>query len=653
MRGFGGIRRWYRMVLYGLLAFFLTSFGWAICLKMSEGFGGWMFPYEEATNGVYDTSKAKMPDKAGTFSGLYLTGQWEFFYNRWIETDQDREPADGYLRIGKSWADGLSNGKSFPKEGYASYRLTLINLTPNYAFKVEEVPFFDACQFFLNGTFCGAYGFPGKDEASSKIAGRFRDSKIVTAPQDGKLVLVMELGYNRVGGMGNRPDLDLAATPEDSALHLSNPSVVFFYILPLIGLVILSVITAISGAILVMGRGRKFDSSFFDFFLSMVLAFFFSYDGYILMEMLFASPWKRAFDMGFIFALIPISESFLAMLNHLGATPFHDKKSQRIAYLSLGLVELALTLSAVLTLGKVASVYCWGAALSVLVPLLYFGIRSCGRGVKGSVAPLVLLSLTLDLEIVEFLDIEEYLEWKTLNVPSIAIVTIAIVAFIVFVRRTRLILKEEADKEDKAKRYENAKQEALRGQIKPHFVFNCLSAIEGTYHRSQEEGDHAMALFAAHLRSDVDSMEKNLIPFEEEIANVNHYLELENLRLEKKFTLLFDINDIDFQVPPLSLQPLIENAIKYSKVNEKPDGWIGLSSDRNDDGSITLTVEDNGVGFDETKTTSDSQGLKNVRERFALILGATMSIRSIPEEGTRVVILIPAPARTPIEKRSQ
>lgn len=631
-----GMKKGLRGLLFSFLAFVLSFFGVGICLIINAGFGSFMFAYEPATSGVYDAAKAVMPNKESAFSYLYLMGEWEFYYNRWIVSDQDHQPADSYISLGESWGN-----RGFPKEGYGSYRLKIIHMTPGYALKVEEVPFFEACSFYLNGEYCGAYGIPGKSEDTSHIAGRFRDSKVISVPADGELTFVMELGYSRFGGMGNRPDFNVAVSAQDFAKHTTSPSYVFFNILTLAGLLIVAVIISICATILVMGRGQNIDPSILFFLLGLLLCFGCSYDGYILLETLAVSPLKRVMDACFVFTIVPIGACFIGMLTHAGLIPSVTRFKRGLIYGGYTLLSSLFSALAVASMGYPVSAYFWALALSMSLPGFFYAIKGCIEKKKGAWVSLVLLALVMDLEIIEYLDIEEFLLWKTLNVPSIAMTSFAIVAFVIFVQRTAQILKENGEKADKAKRYEIAKQQALRGQIKPHFIFNCLTAIEGTYHHSVEEGDHAMNLFAEHLRSDVDSMDENLIPFEEESKNVDHYLELENLRLEKKFQLLYDIDVVDFAVPPLSLQPLIENAVKYSRVNEKKEGYIFLRTKWNADKDILLEVEDNGVGFDPSGQNTHSQGLKNTAERFALILGASFSLFSAPGQGTRITIRIP------------
>ena len=185
--------------------------------------------------------------------------------------------------------------------------------------------------------------------------------------------------------------------------------------------------------------------------------------------------------------------------------------------------------------------------------------------------------------------------------------------------------------------YETVKSQALRAQIKPHFVFNVLSSIKSLYRKDLESGDRAINLFSRHLRANVEALNVDFVPFEKELDNIQIYLALENFRQDKPFNVIFDIDCSDFDIPVLSLQPYIENAIKYSKVNQKEDGYIRISSSEAD-GEVLLEISDNGVGFDTGAIKPVSCGLRNARERFLLLVGAEPRIRSVPGKGTDITI---------------
>lgn len=149
-----------------------------------------------------------------------------------------------------------------------------------------------------------------------------------------------------------------------------------------------------------------------------------------------------------------------------------------------------------------------------------------------------------------------------------------------------------------------------------------------------------MTTFSKNLRTSLKLMKKEMIPFDDEIDVISHYIDLENERFENKFNLVLELDFTDFKVPPLTLEPVIENSVNYSKVNENEDGFISISS-QYDGEYVTITIEDNGIGFDKKTVKKESIGQKNMKERLGLYLNATVSVDSEVGKGTKTTITFP------------
>ncbi len=182
--------------------------------------------------------------------------------------------------------------------------------------------------------------------------------------------------------------------------------------------------------------------------------------------------------------------------------------------------------------------------------------------------------------------------------------------------------------------------DSLKAQIKPHFIFNSLTNIQAAYEKDKAVGDKALTMFSKHLRANVDSSSIGVVPFSQELDNINNYIELENMRREKPITVLLDCMDDDFELPILSLQPFIENAFKYSHVENIPDGYIEIKTYETPK-TYNVEINDNGVGFDEKSVKPTSVGLKNAKERLRLLSSATVTVDSKINGGTRVLISFP------------
>lgn len=185
---------------------------------------------------------------------------------------------------------------------------------------------------------------------------------------------------------------------------------------------------------------------------------------------------------------------------------------------------------------------------------------------------------------------------------------------------------------------ERLKMKVLIGQIKPHFIFNALTTIKSRYHGNVSEGDGALELFSDYMRESLSLLDKEIIPFEQELQNISRYIEFVNTSREQPFDIVYDIDFTDFHIPAFSLQPFIENAVKYSKVNEKSDGRIMISTTA-DDEFAQVRISDNGVGFDVSRLKKGAHGINNAKERLKLLINAEPTIKS-DTSGTEITIKI-------------
>lgn len=159
----------------------------------------------------------------------------------------------------------------------------------------------------------------------------------------------------------------------------------------------------------------------------------------------------------------------------------------------------------------------------------------------------------------------------------------------------------------------------VRSQLNPHFIFNSLASIQNLVNKQAiTEANHYLSRFASLTRATLNSSEQEMISLEQEWKLADDYLAMEQLRFGFTFTLVMDENlkpgIID--IPPMLLQPLIENAAKHG-VAGRPNGHITVAATQGGK-TLQLTVNDNGPGFDPDKTT-EGFGLKLSRERIYLL----------------------------------
>ena len=147
------------------------------------------------------------------------------------------------------------------------------------------------------------------------------------------------------------------------------------------------------------------------------------------------------------------------------------------------------------------------------------------------------------------------------------------------------------------------------------------------------------------LRRMVDREDPN-VTIHEEIVFTEMYLRIEAFRFREQFSYQIDVQPEaeDWVIPKFSIQPLVENAVKYGVGTGRGGEHITIAT-RAEAGGAVLTVEDDGPGFDTSVLEStDHVGVKNVRERLERLCGGTMEIQSTPGKGTIVTVRIPAGA---------
>ena len=195
---------------------------------------------------------------------------------------------------------------------------------------------------------------------------------------------------------------------------------------------------------------------------------------------------------------------------------------------------------------------------------------------------------------------------------------------------------------------ENAqlKIDILLAQIHPHFLYNSLSSIKYLCGKDPKKAEEAVVDFSAYLRHNMDSitMDKS-IPFEAELKHVEQYVKLQKLRFEDDLDVKYNLECKDFEIPTLTLQPLVENAISYGvRKNETGRGIVTISSRRYED-RIEISVKDDGPGFvyeeQSFKEDRSHNGIKNVKERLKRIAGGDLKVESGLGEGTTITIILP------------
>ena len=181
-------------------------------------------------------------------------------------------------------------------------------------------------------------------------------------------------------------------------------------------------------------------------------------------------------------------------------------------------------------------------------------------------------------------------------------------------------------------------------QIQPHFLFNTLTSICCLCRTAPEEAERAVLNFSSYLRGNIDSLSSIApIPFTREMDHLNHYLEIEKMRFKDKLRIVYDLQADGFLLPSLTVQPIVENAVRHG-VGRAPEGGSITISSRETETASLIIITDDGPGFDTQLPQEDGRvhvGIQNVRRRLQQQCGGDLQIESEPGGGTTVTMTIP------------
>jgi sensor histidine kinase YesM len=205
--------------------------------------------------------------------------------------------------------------------------------------------------------------------------------------------------------------------------------------------------------------------------------------------------------------------------------------------------------------------------------------------------------------------------------------------------RDAMIAKEQARLQEIEKQAAQANLRALQAQIEPHFLFNTLANVTGLIHTQPDKAKQMLEQFIAYLRATLAATREHETTIAADFETMKTFLSILQIRMGDRLKVRFDLpEDLrDAVIPPMLLQPLVENAIKHGLEPKMDGGEVALSAKRVGN-KIAITVADTGLGFQNS--TSNGIGLKNVRERVKQLYGDAGSVRIEENQpsGTRITI---------------
>ena len=208
---------------------------------------------------------------------------------------------------------------------------------------------------------------------------------------------------------------------------------------------------------------------------------------------------------------------------------------------------------------------------------------------------------------------------------------------------TMVLVMQENMQEHLRQQKEIAHQHAsiLMLQMRPHFIYNTMTSIYYLCDQDPAKAKQVTLDFTTYLRKNFAAIASSTtVPFADELEHTRAYLAVEQAQFEDVLFVNFDTPHTLFRLPPLTLQPIVENAVKHGMTGSKDPIHISVIT-RQSDKTNEIIVEDDGPGYQSTSNDEPHIALNNIRQRLEMMCKGTLNITAREGGGTRVEIILP------------
>ena len=206
------------------------------------------------------------------------------------------------------------------------------------------------------------------------------------------------------------------------------------------------------------------------------------------------------------------------------------------------------------------------------------------------------------------------------------------------------VLRRERELRIKDEELRGAKIQTMISQIRPHFIFNTLASVNMLCEEDPKRAAEIISDFSQYLQANFSALATTeMIPFSEEMKHVKAYLDVESALYEEKLAVTYENAFTTFRLPPLTLQPIVENCIKHGFGENVSSLHIIIRTRKTEDGA-EIQIEDDGCGCTPAPDGAPHVGLENVKERLNMMCGGTLEL-SPCGSGTLVTVFVPISSR--------
>ena len=628
------MKKAFRMPRIGALAFLaaaaaILAFFLYIILAVSHP--------AQVQNGSMDLSNWNRQDIVS------LSGDWKFYPFHLIqrgETDTQKYPSS-FLAVPSVWNGQKTGGAKMPGFGYATYHLKITGLKKGESIAMRISPMSTAYDFYIDGQEAASCGRVG---TSAEQSIPYYNVRVIHCTAKGPSMdlaaHVSNYVYDR-GGMWFTPALGTPEAIDGQAAATEHRD---WFVL---GAIMIIAFSSVMTAVL---RNDWREIPFFLLLCLFVTVRITLTGSYIIDLIPFGSSLNVNVRLEYL-TLIWIPTSYI-LLSRRQFPDLFRRWPEKAACLYSGvssLLILLLPISVFVQIKLIAEFYIflnYGYSLFKLFPAFFRGYRN--------VLPVLIGTFLFGTSIVyDFLLQNCYIGFSSVEIGPIG--------FLIFLGcEAFLIARQYSDafteKELAMKKVLVLQQEAsaaelkfLKSQIRPHFINNALNAIVSILRTDADEARKLLVEFSKYLRCcyDFNNLE-DTVPIENELSFVRSYLALEKARFRDKLCVEYRIDDVSIAIPPLVLEPLVENAVIHG-IRNKPNGGTVLIYILDGGNTVRIGVRDDGVGIAPERVAglltgssgARGVGIFNINQRLGKLYGISLQIESAADGGADIYMLIP------------
>ena len=561
-----------------------------------------------------------------------LAGEWEFYWNERIVTEgSDRKIPDLYIDVPSAWTAYEINGQKLQSSGIASYKTTISNVSSNERILVSVNNLPGKCKVFIDGECVFSNrGIPGVTGNTS-----FYTYANPVEVDSGEHTLVVEVDCEFSSGLTALPQL----STYHEYRHSEISSVAVRY--GIIGVVALFAI----GTVLMCIIRKRVGNQLWMLLLCVIFVFrmLISNEGYMVAHTILGD-----LNYEFMTSLIFVSTYIikLCMLMYLNTKLGLKIKQYTLMLVSMVFLVCAFVPYFVYSQIYVATIYMWLQSAAYLVDgfMIYKLSGAVVNKERNAIAFLIIYCVNACAIIIDNFYLNGYIAGEVSFIMPVACMSFIGMMIVLHLIESFSDYKKAQITADLQRELSELNTTLMISQIQPHFLYNALNTIKYMTKKDPKTAEHAIVKFSSYLRANMDSLtQKEPIAFTKELEHVKNYIDIEQLRFGDRLKTEYDIQTENFTIPPLTIQPIVENAIKHG-VNQKPEGGTVKISTKEADDAFIVVISDDGVGYDVNQILDDGRshvGISNIKKRLSTMLDATVEINSVIGEGTQATITIP------------